>query len=84
MGFWNRTKEITSKEYADLSSKIIKLGTDVEMLKHQFEKLELRITISKRRQKVEDTEEYDEEDDSSPEQKQFMNELKAFEQMRRR
>lgn len=41
MGLFTR-KPISSQEYDDLSSKIIKINTDVAILKGEFEKIETR------------------------------------------
>jgi len=41
MGLFSR-KALTSDEYSDLSSKIVKLNTDVAILKGEFEKIETR------------------------------------------
>lgn len=51
--FWQK-KKITSEEYADLLTRIGALRADIETLKYQVEKMELRITTAKRRDKLED------------------------------
>lgn len=61
--FWRR-KTLTSDEYADLSSKIVKLRSDIELLKAEGEKVEERLRsfhgrLTKR------IKEQDEEDESS-------------------
>jgi len=48
--FWK--KEISSKEYADVLSRIGALRADIETLKYQVEKHELRISTAKRRDKA--------------------------------
>jgi len=67
MGLFTR-KSLTSDEYADLSSKIIKSNTDIAMLKGDMERLEHRMkslhsTVARKKRELNED---DEEQEKSP------------------
>lgn len=80
-------KEISSKEYADLSAKFLVLKNDVGILTHSLEKMmmqhdTLRGTVSRKLGKQK-TDDYDDEEAVgalSEEEKKFLAELNAFKQ----